>query len=198
MRTERKYRKLLILVVFLTFSQLSFAQSDDQLDYRPSIGLGTGVLKFYGDVQDSRNKSILSGRPAFELNLYSRLNNFLNIGFYVLRGKIAQNEIGNGRNLNFQSQITTGGIVLEYDFNNFLKEKRFLSPYISVGVESFEFQSKADLGDRAGNTYYYWNDGSIRNIDDICKIAPKLTGKAQLLSWYLPKPSRSASRKSVS
>jgi hypothetical protein len=33
-----------------------------------------------------------------------------------------------------------------------------------MGVEGFEFLTKTDLKDKYGNTYYYWSDGSIKNM----------------------------------
>jgi hypothetical protein len=35
---------------------------------------------------------------------------------------------------------------------------------VSFGIMGFEFLSKTDLKDRNGNTYYYWSDGSIKNM----------------------------------
>ncbi|HWY33036.1 MAG TPA: SPOR domain-containing protein, partial [Nitrosopumilaceae archaeon] len=37
-------------------------------------------------------------------------------------------------------------------------------PWISTGFEYFEFLSKTDLYDRNGNKYFYWSDGSIKNM----------------------------------
>ncbi|MBU0764731.1 MAG: hypothetical protein KJ607_07850, partial [Bacteroidetes bacterium] len=37
-------------------------------------------------------------------------------------------------------------------------------PYVALGLASFEFNSKGDLKDAGGNEYYYWTDGTIRNI----------------------------------
>jgi cell division septation protein DedD len=39
------------------------------------------------------------------------------------------------------------------------------------GVNSFEFLSKTDLSDSYGNKYYYWSDGSIKNIDEAAPTA---------------------------
>jgi hypothetical protein len=41
-----------------------------------------------------------------------------------------------------------------------------MRPFVSFGVENLTFNSKADLLDPQGNTYYYWKDGTIRNIDE--------------------------------
>lgn len=53
-----------------------------------------------------------------------------------------------------------------YDFSNFFKTDRYLwRPWVETGIEGFEFLTKTDLRDAFGNKYYYWNDGSIKNMD---------------------------------
>ena len=92
------------------------------------------------------------------------MNDFLDLGFYVLFGQISANERTLTRNLNFNSNITTGGVTINYNFNHFLKKGRNVEPYIHVGLESIEFLSKTDLQDANGNTYYYWSDGTIKDM----------------------------------
>ncbi|MGZ4055716.1 MAG: SPOR domain-containing protein, partial [Bacteroidia bacterium] len=107
-------------------------------------------------------------RIGYDLNVSQRLNDYLQFNFYALFGKLGANERNapNNRNLNFESQIRVGGINLLYNFDNFLPKNRDASPYISLGFESFEFLTKTDLYDQYGNRYYYWSDGSTRNIDE--------------------------------
>jgi hypothetical protein len=86
----------------------------------------------------------------------------------VIFGQLGANEhmVAGSRNLNFNSHIRAGGISLLYNFGNFLPADRWASPYISAGIESFEFLSKTDLGDSEGNLYNYWSDGTIRNLPE--------------------------------
>ena len=91
---------------------------------------------------------------------------FLDGSFYFLYGKVGANERTIKRNINFESTITMAGINVSYNFNHFLPEDRIIEPYISLGIETFEFLSKTDLVDKYGNTYNYWKDGSIRSIDE--------------------------------
>lgn len=51
-----------------------------------------------------------------------------------------------------------------YNFAGILKPDRVLNPYLSVGVGILNFDSKGDLTDKNGATYYYWSDGSIRSL----------------------------------
>jgi len=70
---------------------------------------------------------------------------------------------------NFRSQIFTGGVSVVYNFNHLLERKRPIHPYISLGVEFFQFASKGDMfganadGTKNTEAYNYWADGTIRN-----------------------------------
>lgn len=138
----------------------------DEFILKPRLGLGVGMLKFYGDVSDFRRGNPLVSNIGYDLSVSQDLNSFLRLRFYVLFGTLSANERSLDRNLNFKSQISTGGVDLKYNFGNFLNENRAISPYISVGIESMEFLSKTDKVDAFGNEYHYWSDGSIRNLPE--------------------------------
>ncbi len=135
----------------------------------PTVGFGTGMFSFYGDLYNKHFQAPMVSRIAYDLSVSQGLTDYLKLNFYVLFGKLGAEERNAGpngsRNLNFESQIRAGGLNLEYNFDNFLPAKRTASPFISLGIESFEFLSKTDMYDKYGNKYFYWTDGSIRNID---------------------------------
>ena len=133
--------------------------------FRPTIGLGVGTFTFMGDV-GLYNKGYhpTVSRMGYNLTVFNPLTPEIGLNFYAIFGTVSSSERSLTRNLNFQSQIRTGGMVLSYNFGHFLPEKRFLEPYVFAGIESFEFLTKTDLYDRFGNRYNYWSDGSIRNI----------------------------------
>ncbi len=132
--------------------------------YAPTIGLGVGMFKFYGDVLDAQRGNPLVSNIGYDLHIKQPLNSFLTAKFYVLFGALSANERASARNLNFRSQITTGGFSLMYNFDQLLPKDRIINPFISLGIESIEFHSKTDLYDAYGNRYNYWSDGSIRNL----------------------------------
>jgi len=51
-----------------------------------------------------------------------------------------------------------------YNFAGILPPKRFLNPFISVGVGAINFDAKGDLKDENGVTYNYWSDGTLRSL----------------------------------
>ena len=148
----------------------STVSSLDQPDFlfKPTIGLGTGMFSFFGDLYHKHFQSPSVSRIGYELYVSQPINSYLKFNFNVLYGNVGANErFGkNGRNLNFESRIFLGGVNVSYDFGNFLPSGREASPFISLGVSAFEFTSKTDLFDAKGNRYYYWSDNSIRNMSE--------------------------------
>ncbi len=143
-------------------------QPSPELIVTPTIGLGTGMFSFYGDLYNKHFQAPMVSRLAFDLSVSQPIQDYLLLSFHVIFGKLGANErfAPNNRNLNFESQIRVGGINLEYNFDNLLPPKRTISPYVSLGFESFEFLSKIDRKDKNGKTYYYWADGTIRDKDE--------------------------------
>lgn len=139
--------------------------------FKPKISLGAGMLSFHGDLYAKHYQAPWTGRIGYDLNISQRLFKPLQLNFNILFGKLGANEWVNGRQENFQSEIRAGGLSLLYDFGNFIPDNYRIRPWISAGVNSFEFLSKTDLYDRYGNQYYYWSDGSIKNIDESAPTA---------------------------
>jgi hypothetical protein len=136
--------------------------------FKPTLGIGTGMFSYYGDIYSKNFQNPSVSRIAYDLSVSQRLTDYLHFNFYVLFGQLGANErmVEGSRNLNFNSHIRAGGINLLYNFGNFLPKDRWASPYITLGIESFEFLSKTDLRDSEGNTYNYWSDGTIRNLPE--------------------------------
>lgn len=180
---------LYILTSFLILPLTSvFSQDEKELDsllrkeiivenpvYKPVIGFGAGIMNFYGDVNNVFINPMV-GNYTFKLNISTfidqKTRNFLG-NFFLLTGALTGNERSFEdplRNLNFRSEIISFGINGEYNFGHIFKnEDAVIHPFISAGVEVIAFNSKGDLLDSEGRPYYYWSDGSIRDIDEIDK-----------------------------
>jgi hypothetical protein len=134
---------------------------------RPKISLGGGMLNYQGDLVSSRSYfNPFQNKLAFHVNVAQPVTDFLDLNFYMIYGKLAADERTLERNLNFESRLTVGGVNVSYNFNHLLKPDRMIEPYVSLGFEAFEFLSKTDLIDSYGNPYYYWSDGTIRNLPE--------------------------------
>ncbi len=162
-----KYISLIICTIAgLGTVSSALAQEADttQTVLKPRIEIGTGRLSFYGDVGNNlRSYSPLVGNFGGHFKIGAPLYHFLDFDAYAMYGKLTVSETSGNRRLNFSSQIRMMGAGLTYNFGNFLKPGYEIAPYISIGIAGFEFLSKTDLYDGAGNRYHYWSDGSIRN-----------------------------------
>ncbi len=161
-----------ILLVFLTtfaLAQLNAQGQSDSLNLstnklsRPQIEMGTGVLNYFGDVGNLGG----SGKShdlnwAYNIGFRNRISNSFGLSLFALFGKVSSSEQFLAGNTNFQSEIRMGGLSVEYNFDALLPKKRNITPYLSVGISTFEFAPKGDLYDADGNEYHYWNDGTIR------------------------------------
>lgn len=148
-----------------------FKPSSDSAGYviprmlQPSLGAGPSHLLFMGDVKDKFAFSPFADRWGYNLSVSEHVSRSLMISARALFGQVNGSEKG-PRNMNFQASIRSGGLHLTYNFDNFLPIKRRISPYVLTGFEYFEYLSKADLFDGAGNQYFYWSNGSIMNMDE--------------------------------
>jgi hypothetical protein len=139
--------------------------------YKPVISFSLGVLNFRGDVRNSLITPAI-GNYAGMLNVATfidKKNRYYIANFNFLAGRMSANEYSHtdlARNLNFETQIYSFGVNIEYRFGHLIDKSRLIRPYISLGLENINFSSKGDLQDAGGLTYHYWSDGSIRDISE--------------------------------
>lgn len=172
--TYRLWQIMLVTLILLSNSPL-IAQSDEEgvtapetqegIIFKPTIGLGVGMFAFYGDItRGEKTNSPIVSRIGYDLRVAQTLTPHFDLYFHVLFGKLGANERSDTRNANFESTLRLGGVGLTYNFHHILKPSRVIEPYLSIGIESFEFSSKTDLRDAYGTEYHYWSNGSIKNL----------------------------------
>ncbi|MFZ6051169.1 hypothetical protein [Halocola ammonii] len=137
------------------------------LTLKPRVGLGFGTLTFFGDVGSNEDGySIANSNLAYTISVTNEFNPYFDLRLYAMFGQIAVNERSTERRLNFNSEVRAGGAAISYNFSHWLPQRSFLEPFVSVGIETFEYNSKTDLKDADGNYYHYWSDGTIRNMPE--------------------------------
>lgn len=171
-----KSYKILWLVFFL-LPVLVMGQDNDSLSlqpdttarevYKPVLSFSYGIINFRGDVQNSQFTTSI-GTPAAKLNLATFIDkkNYFVLNFNFTKGKLSATSYSHSeleRNLNFKTDLTSGGMNLEYRFGHLLSDRPLVQPYISLGLESIYFSPKGDLNDANDQPYYYWTDGTIRD-----------------------------------
>jgi len=144
------------------------SNSTNTIIFKPVIGIGRGILTYMGDINDNYNDNLFVGRAATQVIVSRNIKTYLKANFSLTYGVLTGNEhyTAEYKNLNFQTEIINIGVNLSYNFQNLIKKSQRIYPFISLGIETFQFNSKADLYDAYGNKYNYWSDGTIRNIDE--------------------------------
>jgi hypothetical protein len=159
--------------------------------YKPVVGGGIGMMGFIGDVKNN-NGSMLFNKPAYKINVstFVARKSGLRANFTFLTGTISASErsySNQARNINFESTINSFGVNLEYGFGDLTADRKVM-PFISLGAEVFQFDSKIDntfsatdrdvaagainaFGNPARDGdpihYHYWSDGTIRNLPEV-------------------------------
>ena len=131
----------------------------------PVISFSQGLMYFLGDVGYSHLNEPVTSKSGMQFELQKHTNTRLSISLFILGGKVAGQEKSAQRQLNFESGIVAEGLQLRYDFYSRRKNTQFLIPYVSAGIEYMVFHARGDLKDGDGNTYHYWDDGTIRSMD---------------------------------
>lgn len=142
-------------------------------ELRPVLGLGTGMFSYFGAVTSLKSnlQNPMTSRIGFDLMYVQKITPVIELNLYALFGKLSVNERGNSINWNFLSEIRGGGGHLLFK----ILPKKSMSPFVTIGAESFEFLTKTDMYDQFGNKYYYWSDGTIRGIPQNSPLANKNT-----------------------
>lgn len=160
------------LMAFLYSPLSTFAQGEvsdsarsESTFWKPAIGIGTGVLTYFGDLSSgNRMNSPSTSRPVFTLSFRQNIDDAFEFELNAWTGEVSANERSLNRNLNFQSRLYGAGLRLNYNFDHLLPVGRKLEPFVGVGFDYFEFTSKTDLLSEGGEFYNYWDDGTIRNL----------------------------------
>lgn len=140
------------------------AWNEENTIYKPIIGLGAGVFNYFGEVNNNERTNPLINNYGFQASVIKNFSPSFGVRFDVAYGKITARERSIEQNRNFSTDIVSFNVHATYNFAGILPPKRFLNPYISVGVGAINFDAKGDLRDENGVAYNYWNDGTIRSL----------------------------------
>lgn len=183
----RLFRFLLVSIVFLFVTQLTFAQGgyEDLLlkevevenpVYMPIIGFGAGYINYYGELQNDL-KNLIQGQPTYRVNIFQYIDkqHKLKVNLNGMVGKITgseRNYIDTSMNANFESNLLALGFNVEYSFGNIFTGDKKIVPFISIGAEYITNMSQKtdyfyDNDNGLTGKYVYMPDGTIRVSDRI-------------------------------
>jgi hypothetical protein len=167
-------RKITSIALLSVVSLATIAQTSDNSSgfssKLPSIAIGAGVLHFNGDIGKGAGVTPYSTiRPGFNFTIEERPLPYLGISLMGLMGRLAASErsLDTTRNLNFESKIITGDLLINFHFAGSIFKRDYpVDPFIYAGASFLSFSPYADLKDANGNPYYYWTDGTVRNMPE--------------------------------
>lgn len=174
-------RLILSISIFISFTQLIFAQQDSldivedeilvseqakELEIRPFVSLGGGPMTYYGDMFRYPGTNAMMGNMGLNMGIGIHVTDYLNASLFFSSGWIAFSENTISNHTNFKSEILSGGLLFSYNFDNLFKNSPKVHPLFILGISNVEFNSKTDLMDAKGRVYNYWSDGSIRDLPE--------------------------------
>jgi hypothetical protein len=157
-----------LVILLITFFKAGYSQESSSSEkHYPSVLFGAGFMKFTGDVGKLNDVSpLLDSRFGYYLKAEYRLGKHLGLMAGGIYGKLAGTNNTKTNRLNFESKTMQFDLNLVTYFDHLFTNDPELSPYFSAGVGYMTFDPYGDL--KNGNdTYYYWNDGSIKNLPEI-------------------------------
>ena len=132
-----------------------------------AISAGSGVLTFHGDVGTNSLVGAYSFiRGGYSISADKFFGKNFSASLSLLQGKVARDEKASDNlpKLNFESHITQFGLSATFLMN--FKKEQFIVPFISAAISYFQFRPFGDLTDKNGTPYYYWKDGSMRDMPE--------------------------------
>ncbi|WP_176955967.1 DUF6089 family protein [Catalinimonas alkaloidigena] len=172
------------MILCASFLIASLSVRAQQNDYRWRVGLYTGVMTYYGDL-NTRLFSNTTPLRKFDLGylsygadlelslsqawgmrlLYSRGQFEANDRALDWQGNLRLGEENFDRALNARTQLNDLSLLLNYYFDNetFLSRNAWITPYLTAGLGFTQFDVWGDLY-RNGQRYYYWDDQTIRTV----------------------------------
>ena len=170
-----------ILIAGACSVNLAVAQQDLHLNRISAYG---GLTRYLGEIEQKWSEvdahGMALGAFGYQRFLGYGTSVYGQVGMLRLQGNDLDN--GNlGRALNFRSELRT----LELGFRTYLDNGSLLNyeariaPFFSVGAGYGTYQVLVDQRNATGGRYYYWTDGSVRNLSesDPNALAASITGQ---------------------
>lgn len=160
----------LILLSTIVNAQVTdtIASENNKTIRLPEIGINIGIINLFSDVSLNAPGPSPFTQFGLQLSVTQPVGKFLNLTLNIFSGTVYGDEQRGLSNLNFKSSLFSQQLNIEYNFYPLLKPeasgRQLLRPYIGFGGGAMFFRSKGDLRSTSGEPYYYWADGTIRNI----------------------------------
>jgi hypothetical protein len=135
----------------------------------PIINASVGLMTYRGDIGALNTVGFVEYlSPTYKLGVSYEFWNWIGIGLHGQYGVLSHSERTRPRSANFQTTFFGGNLQAQILLANdvIISSKSNSKPYLLGGLSFYSFTPKGDLFDGDGNPYYYWSDGSIRNLPE--------------------------------
>lgn len=162
-----KHIPLLCFVQIACMTVQVQGQTEKENKELPLISAGAGLTYFQGDV-GANSRTGGAFRTGYRFGVEQRFLSTLGAEVYGVYGTLTSNERSALFNRNFTTKFLSigGGLMFDLDNDIILTRRATLAPFIGVGFMWMSFDPYGDLKDSKDSTYYYWNDGSIRDLSE--------------------------------
>jgi len=139
--------------------------SQDKERSKVYIGLYLGVTSYFGDLNNN-SLHIPFYRPyGTQILMEWNIHKSIRLSAGVFSGNIFGNERTSQRDLNFKTSLLVPQLGISYKIAQFYQQR--YAVYFFAGAEMVFFTPSGDLKNTKGETYYYWDDGTVRNLPEI-------------------------------
>ena len=162
MCTHLKYVILSILMLLTINLELKAQEYEKPVftnAFRFGFGLNSGFSSFkgeYGNTGFNGNNMIYGIEPSIEYQSWR-------FSTPIKRGNISWQNREEYSGSNFRNQFNCADLRASY---RLFQNPNVISPFIGIGFGGFAFSVYQDLFDTDGNSYFYWSDGTIRNMEE--------------------------------
>ncbi len=178
MRNSFMVSRLLVLLLFVTFSFSAKSQLQETFSHNGEFGFSVGLGHYFGDLDP--NVALDHSKVAFGVFYSKQFGNYVSLKASVNYAALgysdaySKNLWQKQRNLSFDSDVWEFSLSGNFNFFKFypeIAEFRF-TPYISLGIGAMTFNPYASM---SGNTYYLRSmktEGQSSPYSNVALVAP--------------------------
>ena len=167
--------KITLLFLLVIFIRPVYCKSSPTFDLTHSkhnperskvyMGLCLGRNSYFGDL-DNNSLHIPFYRPfGVEILMEREIIRSIRLSASFFSGSIYGEERSAKRNLNFKTSLLVPQLGLSFRIAQLFQQRFDL--FFFAGAEMVFFNPAGDLKSALGKTYYYWDDGTVRDMSEI-------------------------------
>jgi len=170
-----RFLKVILFYLLLVFARQAYCihppavemlqASRDPERSKVYVGFCLGINSYFGDLNNN-SLHIPFYRPlGIQILMEWEVIRSIRLSAGFFKGSIFGEERSALRNLNFKTSLLVPHLGLTVKLAQFYQRRYTL--YFLTGAEMIFFTPTGDLKNAKGETYYYWDDRTVRNLPEI-------------------------------